>query len=312
MSNIMLINFIKYRKLWYLISGVLFFISVGALIFWGIKFNIDFTGGTLWRINFTEMPPKEKLLESLKEFELGEINIQPVEGNTVILRLKQINEDTHQLIWNKIKKDFEYAKPLEEKFDSIGPAIGYETRRKAFWATIFSILMICIYVALAFRKVSRPINSFKYGIATLVALFHDVFLTVGAYAIMSHYRGIEAGLPFIAALLTVLGYSVNDTIVVFDRTRENLTKFFYASGTKESFDELVNKSLNQVLARSINTALTTLLPLIAIYIFGGESIKYFAFALIVGIASGAYSSIFIASSILVSFYNRNRMMNKTK
>jgi len=160
------------------------------------------------------------------------------------------------------------------------------------------LLAIASYVAFAFRRVSYPAKSWQYGLATLVALFHDIIIPLGVFAILGEFYNVEINIPFVAALLTVLGFSVHDTIVVFDRIRENLLK-----RTAVSFGDVVNQSLNQTLVRSINTVLTTLLVLFAIYFFGGESLKYFSLALIIGIVSGAYSSIFIASPLIFSWVN---------
>jgi len=299
----MTLQIIKYKNLWYIISGAMFIGAIIAIAVLGLNFGIDFTGGSLLRIKFEgSLPQNAQINEALKEFNLGAIVSQPTESNSIILKFKSVDEPTHQNILNKIQIVFKDLKPQEEKFDSIGPVIGNELKRKAFWSVVLSLIMIVIYVAIAFRKVSRPVNSMKYSIATLIALFHDVIIMIGIFAVFSYYTKAEIGLSFIAAILTVLGYSVNDTIVVFDRTRENLKRFFYGGGFKDTFENLVNNALNQTLARSINTTLTTLIPLIVIYFIGGESIKYFAFALITGITLGAYSSIFIASPLLISFY----------
>lgn len=188
-------------------------------------------------------------------------------------------------------------KNIEEKrFDSIGPVIGGELKNSAVWAIIVALIAIVLYIGWAFRKISRPVSSFKYGIVATIALFHNVIITLGVFSILGHFYNVEIGVPFVAAILAILGYSVNDTIIVFDRTRENLLK----SGI-DDFEEVVNKSVNETLVRSLNTSFTTLLILFALYLFGGETIKYFVVALLVGIAFGTYSSIFIASPLLVSW-----------
>lgn len=184
----------------------------------------------------------------------------------------------------------------EKRFESIGPVIGNELRNSTIWAVLIALVGIVSYVAWAFRKVSYPVSSFKYGICATVALFHDVIITVGAFSILGHFFGVEVGVTFLAALLAILGYSVNDTIVVFDRTRENLLR-----GRLNDFEETVNKSVNETFARSINTSFTTLLMLFVLYLFGGASIQYFILALIIGIAFGTYSSIFVASPLLVAW-----------
>lgn len=190
-------------------------------------------------------------------------------------------------------------KNIEEKrFDSIGPAIGSELKTSAIWAIVIALIAMVVYIGWAFRKVSYPVSSYKYGIVATIALFHDTIITMGIFAFLGHYYQVEIGLPFVAAILAVLGYSVNDTIIVFDRTRENLLR----SGISD-FEEIVNKSVNETMTRSINTTYTTLIALLAVYLFGGESIRYFIVALFVGIFFGTYSSIFIASPLLVTWHN---------
>ena len=237
-----------------------------------------------------QVPPNETIEKKLADLDLGEIIIQPTGEKGVILKLKHVDEPTHQ----EILKKLEDAK--EQSFEAIGPTIGKEMTNKTKIAIIIALLAIASYVAFAFRRLSHPAKSWQYGISTLVALFHDVLIPLGVFAILGKLYNIEIDIPFIAALLTILGFSVHDTIVVFDRIRENLLK-----RTSMSFEESINRSLNQTLVRSINTVLTVLFTLFALYFFGGETLKYFALALIVGIISGAYSSIFIASPLIFSW-----------
>ncbi|MFA6536965.1 MAG: protein translocase subunit SecF, partial [Patescibacteria group bacterium] len=222
-----------------------------------------------------------------------ELVIQESGAKNVILRFQESNEDAHQNIVNKLKEKYP-DNFQEEKFESIGSVVGSELKTKAIYSIIIVSIAIIIYIAVAFRKVTYPVASWKYGLFAIVALLHDVVITSGIFAVLGKFAGMEVGLPFVAALLTILGYSVNDTIVIFDRIRENLGRV-----SKQSFASLVNLSLNETMTRSINTTLTTLLSLVAIYLFGGESIKYFALALLIGIFLGAYSSIFVASPLLV-------------
>ena len=184
----------------------------------------------------------------------------------------------------------------EKRFESIGPVIGEEMKQRAYSAVAMVLLLIILYIAFAFRKVSRPVASWKYGVAAILALFHDVFIPTGIFAILGHYFGVEIDLLFVTGLLTILGFSVHDTIVVFDRIRENLRK-----GVAKNFENTVNISINQTIVRSINTSLTVFLTLLAIYIFGGASTKYFSLLLMMGIFFGTYSSIFVASALLVDW-----------
>jgi len=291
-----MIKIIQKRKIWFTISGIVILSSILSLIFWGLPLSIDFTGGSLLEISFPQNRPKiSEIKENLKDLDLGEIQIQPAGKNDMILRMKSVDEETHQKILSSLKEKYKGLK--EERFESIGPVIGSELKRKAIYALIIAAICIILYIAWAFRRVSKPVASWKFGLIAIIALVHDLIITVGVFSIVAHFSlGIEAGVPFIAALLTILGYSVNDTIVVFDRTRENLLKHY-----GEDFEEIVNMSVNQTIIRSINTSITTLLVLLAIYFFGGLSIKYFALTLIIGVISGTYSSIFIASPLVVAW-----------
>lgn len=287
-------NIVKTRKIWFSASVILMFLSILLLIMWGLKPAIDFTGGSLLEIKFIERPNNNEIRSTLSEFDLGSITIQPVEDNNIIIKTKEIDEETHDKILNKITGGFPGAE--EERFDSVGAVIGHELQRKAVYSIIFVLLAIIAYIAYAFRKISKPVQSWKYGIIAVIALLHDILIVMGIFTVLGHYYNIEVGLSFVAALLTILGYSVNNTIVVFDRTRENLHKL------EGEFSEIVNTSINETVARSINTTLTTLVVLGAVYFFGGVTIQYFVLALILGIIIGTYSSLFITSPLLVEFY----------
>lgn len=297
----MTIRVIHYRWFWYILSLLLAGGSLFAFFFYGLHFGIDFTGGSLLSVTWKEHRPEAAQLQAVFQKEgIENVLIQSAGEKETLFRFPTVSEEKHQAL----TKEFGALDAFtENSFETIGPAIGKELQQKAWWSIILVIIAIALYVAWAFRHVSRPIVSWKYGVITIVALFHDVLLPVGVFAILGKLFGIEVTSTFIVALLTVLGYSVNDTIVVFDRVRENLTRL----GTTLSFDEIIDRSVTQTFARSINTTLTVLLSLIAIYFFGGDSVKYFALALIIGITSGAYSSIFIASPLLASWY---RMQQK--
>ena len=215
----------------------------------------------------------------------------------MILRFQDSSKEKHQEVLNKldelVKKDQKDQKIEEVRYDAVGPSIGIELKRKAILSIFWVLVAIVIYISIAFLKVSKPVVSWKYGVSALIAMSHDVIITIGAFAALGRFYNMEINAPFVAAVLTVLGYSVHDTIVVFDRIRENLPK------SDEDFASTVNISLNQTLGRSINTSMTALLALVSIIIFGGESIRSFALALTIGIFIGTYSSIFVASPLLV-------------
>lgn len=290
-----MINIIGHRKLWLIIASTLVIASIVAIAIWGLKFGIDFTGGSLLEVEFNNnRPATSEVTSDLASFGVENVNAQPVGEGGMIFRFKSVDEAKHQEILKHLGEKF--GEVEENRFESIGPTIGKELRKKAIYAIIVVLICIILYIAWAFRKVSKPVSSWKYGVIAVIALIHDVGIPIGLFAVLGRFMGIEVNSAFVAAILTILGYSVNDTIVVFDRVRENLIK---AGGDYENFDEIVNQSINQTFARSINTTLTTLLALIAIFFWGGETVKYFALTLIVGIGLGAYSSIFIASPLLV-------------
>jgi preprotein translocase subunit SecF len=239
--------------------------------------------------------------------DIHNLTIQPTEDTTYILRFKETSEESHEAVKSQLSQlaqSQEGASFKELRFDLVGPSIGNELKSKSFNASIIVLLMIIIYISLAFRKVSKPIASWKYGIAAIIALAHDVIITLGVFAVLGEFYQIEINTPFIAAILTVLGYSVSDTIVVFDRIRENLPK------SNENFENTINTSVNQTISRSIGTSVSAMLALLAILLFCGSTIKDFALALLVGIFIGTYSSIFLASPVLVVWNNLTKKSAK--
>ncbi|MFA5109105.1 MAG: protein translocase subunit SecF [Patescibacteria group bacterium] len=292
----MIYKIIQKRKIFLSFSTLAVVASILALCFWGLNFGIDFTGGSLLEVEFKNYQPSiTEIQDSLKDSDLHNLIVQPTENST-ILRFKENSEEAHQATVKKLQslvKDKPGASFKELQFDSVGPTIGQELKSKSFNATAIAFVMIIIYISFAFRKVSKPVASWKYGVAAIIALVHDILFILGVFSVLGHFYGIEVNTPFIAAVLTVLGYSVSDTIIVFDRIRENLPK------SQEDFENTVNRSVNQTLTRSINTSFSAILALLAILFFGGDTIKDFALALIVGIFIGTYSSIFIASPALV-------------
>lgn len=296
--------FTKYSKIYYVISGILIVGSITSLVVFGLKFGIEFTGGSTMEVVFqNQRPSNEDIVKNLTEFNLGEIIIQPTGDNGAVLKFKGIDETTHQKVLRKIND----ASPIQEKnFQFIGPSIGQELKNKTQLSIVFALLAITLYIAFAFRKVSRPVTSWKYGITSLIALFHDILIPLGVFSVLGKFYNVEITIPIIAALLTILGFSVHDTIVIFDRIRENILRRGMGS-----FNETVDWSLNQTLGRSISTVFTTLLVMLAIFFFGGETLKYFSLALIIGITAGAYSSIFIAGPLLVSWNSFNERKRKS-
>jgi preprotein translocase subunit SecF len=292
-----MLNIISKTKYAYIFSGVLSILCVLSLAVWGLKYDIDFTGGTRMTVKFAEtVPAKEDVSETLKDLNLKSLTMQGLEGNSMVIRYASEDDKTNVDVWQTIFA--KYPDATQSSVDFFNSSVSGELKSKSISALALAIVAIMAYIAWAFRKVSRPVESWKYGAGAVIALAHDILITTGVFSVLGHFYGIEIGIPFIAALLTILGFSVHDTIVVYDRTRENLLR----SSSKIPFPEVVNQSLNETLVRSINTSLTVVITLLAIYLFGGAAIKYFALALLVGVGFGTYSSIFIATALLVTSY----------
>lgn len=302
------IEIIKKSKIWYLISGILCSISILSIIFFGLKVSIDFTGGSLMELRFSSFSSGIKLNsasamkkyfdENIADLETGEFSVQKVEDDYYMFKFQEVSEEKHQEILAKIREKLD-PNTQEEAYQFIGSIIGQELKEKTYITIFLVVFLIILYIAWAFRKVSYPVSSWKYGISAIIALIHDVLIMMGAFSILGVLFNIQIDILFITAILTTLGYSVNDTIVIYDRIRENLKR------TNDKFDVLVNSSINENIKRSIYTSSTTLIVLLSIYFFGGASVKNFVLALIIGVVVGTYSSIFIASPLLVS-WNSNK------
>lgn len=282
------------HKYWFLgFSGALVLLSLVAVAVFGLRAGIDLRGGARWEVSFKGTAPTEDAVQAaLQGAGAREVSVKRGEGNTFFIRLPTIDEPTHAAHADALKKVGE----LEEKsFASIGPTIGAELRTRAIWAIVLVLLGISLYVAWAFRKVAAPVASWKYGLVTLFSLFHDVAIPVGLLAVLGRWQGVEIDTNFIVALLVVMGFSVHDTIVVFDRIRENL---LLAKGKRFSFGDLINQSVRETFARSVNTSLTLIIVLIALLTVGPPSLFYFVLTILVGTVFGTYSSIFVASPLL--------------
>jgi preprotein translocase subunit SecF len=259
-----------------------------------MKPGIDFTGGTLIEYKYSDSSQENiSKIRSIAENLKIEINsIQTAGKDSIVVKMKSIDKSLHEEFKNEITKINSDLKEI--RYETVGPAIGSETSKKAASSVIIASVMIVLYIAWAFRKIPRPYSSFKFGICAVAALLHDVFLVIGIFSILGHFFHVEIDSLFITALLTIMGFSVHDSIVVFDRIRENLIKF-----PDKNFEYIVNESIVQTLARSLSTSLTVIFTLSAMLFFGGESIRNFIIALLIGIVSGTYSSIFNAAPLLV-------------
>lgn len=291
-----MLNVIKYYKFWFAVSGILFFAGVLSISIFGLELGIDFKGGTLTEVRFeTQTPPISELQTILGDNGFADALIQPAGENSAIIRTGPIEKEEHDKLLKALTD--KYTTVTEEQYTSIGPVIGKELRSQAFVQLFLVSLGIILYIAYAFRKVTRPVSSWRFGLAAIVALVHDLFIVIGAFSILGHFWGVEVDSLFVTAILTVLGFSVHDTIVVFDRIRENLR---VRAG--QTLSDIINSSINQTLVRSINTSLTVVFVLTALLLFGGETIRYFVLALLIGIVAGTYSSIFVASPILLVWH----------
>lgn len=294
---------IKHSSWFLTLAAVALGFALIALFSWGLRFGLDFTGGSLLEVKYSNYQPSlTEVQDALKDSNLSGLIIQPTDSS-VLIRFQENSEEAHQAAVGNLKKIAEGKDGVEFKelqFESVGPSIGQELKQKSFNAVFLALIMIILYISATFRKVSKPVSSWKYGLIAIIALAYNIIFTLGAFAALGYFYGVEINTPFIAALLTILGYCVNDTIIVFDRIRENLPK------SRENFSDTVNLSLNQTLSRSINTSFTVLLALIAIFLFGGESIRDFTLAMIIGVIAGTYTSIFTASPLLVMWDNFSR------
>ena len=292
---------VKYRKIFYTFSAVLILASIFSIFFWGLNPSIDFTGGSLLDVSFVgSKPTSEEVGKVLNDLNFKDASIRS-SGEGYIIRLKEISQTEKDSIIGGLSLGGEYT-PTEKTFSTIGPVLGKEALQKSLVSIFLVLLAIVLFIAFAFRKVSRPISSWVYGIVTVLALLHDGLVPTGIFAILGHFYGFEVDTLFVTALLVILGFSVHDTIVVFDRVRENLHKN-EDYGSKKDFMTIVGESINETFVRSINTSLTVLLAVFVLYIFGPETIKNFTLALLIGIFIGTYSSIFIGSTLLVTINN---------
>jgi preprotein translocase subunit SecF len=283
-------NVIGHKYIFLGISGFFVLAALTALVLWGVKPGIDFTGGSIMEVEFADTrPDQNEIRNRLTGVDLGDLLIQPTGDRGDILRFRTVDEPTHQEILQKL------GTVTEKRFDTIGPTVGAQLRKDSLLALTLTLILITLFIAWSFRKVSEPVASWKYGIIALIALVHDVVIPTGVFAAIGKFRGVEIDAFFITALLTVVGFSMSDTIVVFDRIRENLQR----SRSRESFEETVNRSINETAVRSLSISFIALLVLAAIFFFGGETVRYFSLALIIGLFFGAYSSIFVASPLLV-------------
>lgn len=291
------------KKWWYFFFSSLVIIpGIASLFLFGLRPSIDFTGGTLWEFKIKSAAAgaeskisKEYISEIAVRDGLGVSSIQVSGEKTYLLRLKTLSKEEREKLQKSLKE--KVGETEELRYETVGSVISQELTRKSLWALGLALVMIIIYIAWAFRQVPKPVSSWRFGVCAVAALVHDVLVVAGIFSLLGHFYQVEVDTLFITALLTVIGFSVHDTIVVFDRIRENLKRM-----PNSSFTQVVNESILQTLIRSINTSLTVVLVLSALLLLGGITLRWFVVALLIGVISGTYSSIFNASPLLVVWH----------
>ncbi|HEX7651296.1 MAG TPA: protein translocase subunit SecF [Candidatus Paceibacterota bacterium] len=323
---------VNHRTIFFWITGVILAVAIGAIAFFGMPLSIDFTGGSLVEVQYTDArPPLDTLKSNVDALKLGETSLRESGENGVTLRAPTLTPEQHEAVLKALglttaapasatstatvasgtamvamtlpgqsaaTTSSTTAALTESRFTSIGPSLGSELGKKAIWALVAVILAIVLYITWAFRRVSRPVPSWVYGLAVIAILIHDIIIPTGFYAILAHFTGAEADTLFVVALLAILGYSVNDTIVIFDRVREHLANN-EKQNVRQPFDEVVGQAITETLGRSINTSLTVVLALLALAVLGSAATIDFAIVLLVGVVAGTYSSILLAAPLLV-------------
>ncbi len=292
---------LTYKNIFLSISSIFVLVSLVGIILFKLNLSIEFTGGSIINFKTTEHITQSDLEDRLNK-NLGESFVlrKTEEGYSLRVKMDEDVADSHNIHVLNVISDNNLKNITVQNFDTVGPTLGNELKTKALVALILVIVSIALFIAYAFRHVSKPVSSWKYGLITMIALVHDVIITIGLFAFLGHYAGVEVDTLFITALLVILGYSINDTVVVFDRIRENLLHA-KEEDREEKFDEIVGVSLSETFVRSLNTSLTTLLSISIVLFFTTGSVHNFAIALLIGIASGTYSSIFVAAPLLTYF-----------
>lgn len=290
-------NLVRFSNAYFLLSGLLIGLSVAALAYFGLLWSIEFTGGSIMEVHYQESrPPVSEIRSLLGPLQLKTVQVQEAGDKGALIRTESISEQTHQHILRQLGQGVS-----EARFDAVGPVIGKELKRTTAITALLALSMIVLYIALAFRKISDPFKPWHWSIVSLAALLHDVLLPLGLLAVLGKIYGIEFTIPVVVALLTVIGYSINNNIVVFDRIRENLLKH-------AGFDlqDTINKSIQQTFTRNINMTLTVLISLFSLLFFGGQAMQGFSLALIAGTLVGLYSSIFFCPAMLASWLSRDK------
>lgn len=296
-------SFIRPAKFFLSLSSILVIASIALIVVPGPRLSIDFTGGTLMEISVADGQSKDTVSAALNTFEsdesLGNVAISTIKEGNLLMRMRDISNEEHLALVDHLNEVI--GEIDERQFTTIGPTVGASMKSRAVVALIMAAIAIVLYIAFAFRKVPKRLSPWRFGVIAVITLLHDVLITIGVFIIISQVTGFEFDTLFITALLTILGYSVNDTIVIFDRIRDNLA----LQDRSETFEEVADKSLRESITRSINTTMSTLIMLGSLFLLGSESIRWFVLTLIVGAVIGTYSSIFLATPLLVKWKKKN-------
>jgi preprotein translocase subunit SecF len=291
-------DWMKFRNIYFAISGTLLVAGILSMVCWGFHIGIDFKGGTVAEYSFENDISTEELTQKLESSGLPISSIQETNNDTYILRLAALNEDKKSALSESLT-EITGSTPVELRFETVGPSVGPELVKKTIYALIISALSILLWIAYQFK-------SFKFGISAVLAMLHDSLIVLGSFSLLGHFFGAEVDFLFASALLTVLSFSVHDTIVVYDRIRETQKK------VGGSIYDIANKALSETMVRSLNNSMTIIFMLIALILLGGTTIKWFAAALLIGTVSGTYSSPFVAVPLLVLWEDISKKLKKEK
>lgn len=300
--------FVTHKKITFIVAGIITLVALGAFAVYGLKPSIEFTGGSNITAT-TSVAVDPHVLEREIEATVGaDASVRPYGDNGITIRTRPLTPAEKDTVVALLPEG-----STETSFSLIGPTVGDELRTKSLWSMLIVLIAIAIFIAIAFGRVSKPVASWKYGVIALITLLHDVAVPVGVFAILGVFMGVEVDTLFVVALLTVLGYSINDTIIVFDRVREIL-KSNQEKNRTEAFDKVVGRSINETLTRSINTSLTVMIVLAVLFFIGSEATKMFALALFLGVFAGTYSSVALAAPMLVAWqeFDTKRAFKKKK
>lgn len=299
---------IRNRKFFYGLSILLVGASLVSIFVWGLRPGIDFKGGSIIEVEYATRPSVAEINTALDGLTLGAYSVRETGTAGYIIRTDELTPTSHDVLIKALSNNGKISL-TEKRFNSIGPVLGKEAIEKSWMSIVMVLLAIILFITFAFRKVSRPVSSWKYGVIAIIALAHDVIIPAGVFSVLGHYAGFEIDTLFVTALLVILGFSIHDTIVVFDRVRENLRRNTEYHEKKE-FEQIVGESVSQTFVRSVNTSFTTLLAIFVLYILGPDATRHFALALLIGITAGTYSSVFIGSPLLVTWQKWQDKRNK--